>query len=124
MTSLSVIFVSIDSGSSKPFWVLEWGQEARGAPSSARVWGRRAAEFRQNPGYHERRRQGRGMLLDLSRAAAAAFAGMDPSQPFPDDTHEDDMVGPQLVPKMQKNDSRTVEISKMQPWSEREGDAR
>ena len=67
----------------------------------SQVW-RRAAEFGQNPGYHERSPQGGGLLLDLSRAAAAAAAGMDPTQPFPDDTHDDDMVGPQLVPKMQK----------------------
>ena len=37
LTSLSVIFVLIESGSSKPFGVLAWEQEARRAPSSARV---------------------------------------------------------------------------------------
>ena len=37
LTFLSVISVLIDSGSSKPFGVLAWGHEARGAPSSARV---------------------------------------------------------------------------------------
>ena len=43
-----------------------------------------------------------GCLLALSRAAADAAARMDPTQPFLDDTNDDDMVGPQLVPKMQK----------------------
>ena len=37
LTSLSVIFVLIESGSLKPFPFLAWRQEARGAPSSARV---------------------------------------------------------------------------------------
>ena len=104
LTSLSVLFVSIDSGSSKPFWVLAWGQEARGAPSSARVRGGGGLlKFVKTPFTT-------GLLLDLWRAAADAFAGMDPTQQFPDDTHDDDMVWPQPVPKM---------ISEMQPWSER-----
>ena len=47
-----------------------------------------------------------GCLLALSRAAADAVARMDPTQPFLDDTNDDDMVGPQLVPKMQKKTVR------------------
>ena len=91
--------------------------------------GRKAAEFGQNPSFHERRHRGRGLPLDLSRAAAGAVAGMDPTQPFPDDTNENDTIWLERVPKMQKNDSRAVEISevlgeRVELPTEVEGDAR
>ena len=81
--------------------------------------GRRAAEFGQNPGYHGRRHRGRGVPFGL----VASRGCMQPPEWIRRSRFwmiqiDDDMVGPQLVPKMQK---KTVgrSRSEMQLRSER-----